>query len=172
MNSATHPVRRELSSRAANSVGAFPVLRRLPTALVLAEVRPTDNLQLAVLESGFRASGGLVTGDRLAAILAPHMAQPISRIARWIIHREIVNFKAYHQIWIPLFQFDEAHMAVRASILKVVIELRGVFDDLELAQWFVSPNPWLHEELPADLVRSAPHEVLQAARADRFVAAG
>jgi hypothetical protein len=45
-------------------------------------------------------------------------------------------------------------------------------DAWELAQWFSDPNQWLHGARPADLIRSNPFAVIQAARADRFIMAG
>jgi hypothetical protein len=58
------------------------------------------------------------------------------------------------------------------SVVDVVEELRDVFDDLELALWFVSPNAWLGHAAPVDLVNRDDETMLQAARADRFVAWG
>ena len=50
--------------------------------------------------------------------------------------------------------------------------LRSVFDEWELAEWFACPNSWLGGQTPASQVVLDEQAVVEAARADRFVAAG
>jgi hypothetical protein len=50
-----------------------------------------------------------------------------------------------------------------------VRELRGVYDDLEIADWFVRDNAFLDDRAPADVIGTRPQAVLDAARADRFI---
>jgi hypothetical protein len=52
----------------------------------------------------------------------------------------------------------------------VVRELRDVYDDEELARWFVGDNEALGGRVPADVVATEPDAVLEAARTDRFIA--
>jgi hypothetical protein len=54
----------------------------------------------------------------------------------------------------------------------VLAELRGVFDEAELALWFVSPNDWLAGDRPAMVMHKNLPGVLHAARADRYLANG
>ena len=63
-------------------------------------------------------------------------------------------------------------MSPRAGLQQVIGELREVFDDRELAEWFATPNCWLGGGAPAVRLASEPLAVIDAARADRFVAAG
>ncbi len=71
-----------------------------------------------------------------------------------------------------MFQFVLPSMTIHPGVGLVVRELSGVFDELELAQWFVTPNSWLAGALPAVLIYVDAEDVLAAARADRFIAAG
>ncbi len=58
------------------------------------------------------------------------------------------------------------------GVVAVTTELKDVFDDLELADWFIKANAWLGDDAPADRVITDPPAVLEAARADRFIARG
>jgi hypothetical protein len=73
---------------------------------------------------------------------------------------------------LPLFQFDPHTMSIRDEVLAVTAELRHVFDEWDIASWFVECNSWLGNRTPVVVVRENPTEVLEAARADRFIAAG
>ncbi|MGJ7511441.1 MbcA/ParS/Xre antitoxin family protein, partial [Variovorax sp. GT1P44] len=106
------------------------------------------------------------------ALLQRHTDQPISRLARWIVDRQIVTFEANSQRWIPMFQFEATDMRVLDGVSRSILELRDVFDDPELAEWFGTPNIWLTGRTPAELVRQEAHAVVEAARADRFVVSG
>jgi hypothetical protein len=98
--------------------------------------------------------------------------QPLSRLARWIVARDVVSFKCEGTTWLPLFQFDEAALSVLPAVTAVIQELADVFDDWELAAWFALPNNWLRGRAPVDALAGYPSEVREAARADRFIARG
>ncbi|MDM0059234.1 antitoxin Xre/MbcA/ParS toxin-binding domain-containing protein [Variovorax fucosicus] len=61
---------------------------------------------------------------------------------------------------------------IKPAHQQVLAELVSVFDGWALAIWFVQPNPWLNDRSPVDLLGLNLSGVLEAARADRFVAAG
>jgi hypothetical protein len=63
-------------------------------------------------------------------------------------------------------------MSIRPEAAAVLAELAGTFDDWELASWLAEPNAWLQGRTPVDALRAEPRAVLDAARADRFVARG
>jgi hypothetical protein len=54
----------------------------------------------------------------------------------------------------------------------VTAELTPAFTGWELADWFVEPNNWLDGVSPINELKADPDAVRQAARADRFIAAG
>jgi hypothetical protein len=61
-------------------------------------------------------------------------------------------------------------MTRRPELSQVFAELTPVYDPWELASWFAQANPWLAQRIPADMLYTDPSAVLQAARADRFIA--
>lgn len=128
--------------------------------------------QSAFLQSAFQRSGGLASSDHMALFLRSHCDQPVSMLARWIVRRQLVGFVWRSQTLIPMFQVDLQHCSVRAGIPETIAELTDAFDDVETITWFATPNSWLSGAAPADLVASDMQAVLQAARADRFVALG
>ncbi len=128
--------------------------------------------RLCDMQRAFRATGGLVSGDRLADMLRSRVDQPISLLARWIVDGRVISFEARGATWLPLFQFDPDGVDVTDGVRRVLGELRGVFDNWELVQWFATPNTWLDGASPVDVIADDPQAVVQAARTDRFVAAG
>ena len=118
------------------------------------------------------AFGGLARGDDLARLLEDRARGDFVSLARLIVSGRIFGFEWQRSFWIPMFQFDLDDLTVRRDLKPVVDELSGAFDGWRLAAWFVEPNDWLKQGRPIDLLDSNPSEVMQAARADRFVAAG
>jgi hypothetical protein len=92
------------------------------------DTRRDDADRLCDMQRALRATGRLVSGDRLADRLRSHVDQAISRLARWIVDHRVVSF--------------------------------------------ATPNACLDGASPAPAVADGPRAVVQAARADRFVAAG
>jgi hypothetical protein len=124
------------------------------------------------LRHAYRASCGVAVCDEVARLLRSHSDQPISQLARWIVSRQLVSFVWRSQTLIPLFQLDFTQMSVRPSVQQVIAELSDVFDDWDLANWFVRPNSGLAGSTPVKAISTDLPAVLQAARADRFVAIG
>lgn len=158
-------------------VPANETARRLPVSLgrrteASGESPAEDSLRLSTMQRAFRASGGLLGGDSVRGLLREGSDQPVSLLARWIVGRQIVSFDAHGQRWIPMFQFEPGTMSPSISVQRVIAELRDVFDDWELTQWFASPNAWLRGESPSDALIGDASSVLETARADRFVATG
>ncbi|MDB5858913.1 MAG: hypothetical protein JWQ76_2602 [Ramlibacter sp.] len=140
-----------------------PVLRRGPPA--------ASHEHLAMIHT-YQRRGGLVTCDQAAMLLGRHRDQPISQLARWIVAREVVSFVWQSETLVPLFQFELADMTLRRGASEVVAELAGAFDDLELAAWLTRPNCWLGDAAPVAVLDTDQPAVLQAARADRYLARG
>ncbi|WP_291010714.1 hypothetical protein [Hydrogenophaga sp.] len=130
--------------------------------------------------AAFADSGGMASGDELAQRLvdsASHAGgasglQATSQVARWILSRAVVTVLGPHGWMLPLFQFDLANAALKPSMAPVLSALHGVFDEAELALWFVSSNHWLEGDRPAMVMHKNLPGVLHAARADRYVARG
>jgi hypothetical protein len=128
--------------------------------------------QQAEMFRTYRRTGGLASGDEVTLLLRKRTAQPISLLARWIATQRAVSFTWKGQFLLPLFQFELSDMSVRAAVSAVLDELAGVFDDGELAAWFALPNAWLQGAAPVDVLDVEQAAVLNAARADRYVARG
>lgn len=124
-----------------------------------------------ILEA-FHASGGVATGNEVADLLRPRVDQPVSLVARWILSRQVITLAWRGAILLPLFQFDFARMCIRTCMHPVLSELSGAMDDAEVALWFGQPNVWLAGAMPADTIATNVAWVLEAARADRFIAKG
>lgn len=130
--------------------------------------------------AAFADSGGLVSGDEVAQRLVDSASlaggasgvQAISLVARWIVARSVVTVMGPHGWMLPMFQFDLTTATVKPSMAPVLAELRGVFDEAELALWFVSPNDWLAGDRPAMVMHQNLPGVLHAARANRYLASG
>ncbi len=128
----------------------------------------------------FAPSGGLVSGDELAELLRRHggghdelsQVQPVSLVARWIVTHSVISLDGPWGRMLPLFQFDLPRAAVHEAMRPLLSELRGAFEDTELAMWFVTSNDWLAGACPAQVMHTDLHAVRQAARSDRFVAVG
>lgn len=73
---------------------------------------------------------------------------------------------------LPTFQLDLATTTLKPSMEGVFSALHGVFDEAELALWFAPSNHWLQGDRPSMVMHMNPSGVLQAARADRYVAMG
>jgi len=131
--------------------------------------RPAPNSH-ALLQR-YLQHGGLADGDEVASRLRHRVDQPISTLARWIVAREVVVMPCA-SVLLPLFQFDFTTGRVKPAVAAVLAELRGVFDDRDLASWFATPNALLDATSPMACLDAQGHAVLDTARTDRFIAAG
>lgn len=101
----------------------------------------------------YQRAGGVESCDALAGRLRPHVAQPVSVVAHWLVERKIVAFDWHSRTFIPLFQFSLHDMSPRADVLQVVAMLAPVFDASQLALWFVQPNTALAGATPVERFR-------------------
>ncbi len=152
---------------------AHPAVRPHPP---LAPARPLsefgDAAAFAAMRAVYHRKGGLARGDDLARLLEDRARGDFVSLARLIVAGEVFGFEWRHGFWIPLFQFDLEDLSIRPGLRQVLAELASEFDGWRLTAWFVEPNAWLGGALPIDLMDSNLPEVVQAARADRFVATG
>jgi hypothetical protein len=132
--------------------------------------RRLEDRQFLDMSRNFDAQGGWVSGDEMSRRMRRHWDQPISVLANWVMKREIVNIVWHARILIPVFQFSSEDLQIRPVVRAALAELDSVFDDWEIAVWFAQPNAWLHEQPPLDLAARDDEAVIDAARADRFIA--
>ena len=153
----------------------LPVLRSAPP--VLRPTPPPSTPELAAdrgaaLAAAYRRHGGLASSDEVLRLMRPHADQAISRLARWIVTRRAISFTWHSCTFLPMFQFERADMSLKRAPNAIACELRAAFDEWDLAWWFVQPNSWLQDAAPIERIAADPESVLQAARADRFIALG
>ena len=132
---------------------------------------PSSTGFTAMLQA-YRATGGTARGDDLARLLQDRPNGGYVSLARLIATRKVFSFEWRNTYWVPMFQFDLADLSQRPGAQQVLVELNSEFDDWHAALWFTQPNVWLQGVKPVDLINTDLQAVLEAARADRFVAAG
>jgi hypothetical protein len=137
----------------------------------VAAVAPQDSLFITLL-NGFRSRGGLQRLSVLQAIRRDAWSTDvIEALPACIADRKVLGITWNHEAWVPDFQFD-GHGALKQPAAAVFLELTPSHCPWELATWFVTPSTWLQQVRPIDLLEIAPARVLEAARADRYVANG
>jgi hypothetical protein len=161
-------------------LSAAPVaLKQLLPQASTAEAAWTDFIsenardrQFIEMLRGFRETGGLARGDEVADMLLRATGHDVSLLARWIVTKQVLSFDWHGELWLPLFQFELATMERRENVRRVIAELSPAFDAWHLSCWFATPNSWLSGRAPVESLAIDLPAVLQAARADRFVAMG
>ena len=157
--------------------------RGTPTATLATQINRSNAavpLHWVSTAAAFSSSGGLVGGDDLAELIRQRCEvagwlpdfEPVSLVARWIVTRAVVSLHSPWGPMFPLFQFDLPTASVVDAMEPLLDELRPVFDDAELALWFVTANDWLGGARPASAMHLSLPAVMHAARADRFMASG
>lgn len=120
--------------------------------------------------AAFRATGGVVCGDDVAARMRQHERGDYVALARLIVSGAVFGFEWRHTYWIPMFQFDLQDLSVRPGPQRVARVLATEFDGWTQALWFAEPNAGLNRCRPVDLLASSLPEVIDAARSDRLIA--
>lgn len=129
----------------------------------------TDDQFIAML-NGYRGSGGLAREETLLTLYNRRCGLDAATLSNWIATREVIGFEWESRTWLPVFQFNQVDMMRSSALGPVLAELVPVYDSWELASWFAQPNSWLADRVPVDALEHDPSAVLQAARADRFIA--
>jgi hypothetical protein len=147
-------------------LGIAPALARQP-----ASVSAEDRLFIALL-NGYRSSGGL---NRFATLQAARRDDwgndVVQEVPARVAERRVLGIVWNRDLWVPDFQFDRSG-AIKPVAAAVFLELTASHDPGELAAWFVTPSTWLRDVRPIELIETAPSRVIEAARADRYVADG
>jgi hypothetical protein len=95
-------------------------------------------------------------------------AHPSSReITQWKRDRRVFTVPHQGRSLYPLFQFDEEGHP-RPVVAEVLATLGQQSRGWELALWFIADNGWLSGRRPADLLKTNPAAVSEAARHEAF----
>ena len=122
--------------------------------------------------AAYRDSGGLARTHELIGMFKRGDGGDTERLARWIVTRQVISIEWQDQTWFPWFQFDRDLGRPQSTVGQIIRELCSTLDDWEIARWFVQPNPWLDNGTPAENLKNRPADLLEAARASRFLAKG
>jgi hypothetical protein len=133
---------------------------------------PDRDYAFIELLNAFRPHGGLMRGDDLAELLVRRRRGDHAGLARMIVAGRMISFAWNHDYWVPVFQLDGYSLDVRRGPEAAMAQLCGVFDGWDAAVWFATPNPWLHDQTPLDLVDADADAVVNAARIARFLLKG
>ena len=133
---------------------------------------PSRDQAFIELLAAFRPHGGLMRGIDLADILVRRGQGDHAGLARMIVAGLVISFEWNHCYWVPAFQLDGYSLVVRSGAGRAIAHLAGVFDGWDAATWFATPNPWLSERAPVDVLEEDENAVANAARIARFVITG
>lgn len=149
------------------------------TAWTVAEHLPATTIDALACAGGFEAmrgafrpTGGMARGADLARLWADYQLGDVANLAELLRAGEVFGFDWNDDFWVPMFQFDLWDLSIRPGPRQVCADLGTELDDWNLAAWFARPNGSLSERRPVDLLGTDLLAVLDAARADRFVATG
>ena len=134
-------------------------------------VRSADQQFITMLDA-YRDTGGIARARELIQLCRSHGGPTVAMIAAWIDSRAVICFEWRADIWLPWFQFHRHDLTPHPQLVPVFGELNAVYDPWDSAGWFAEPNPWIAHRAPVDALLTDLPGVLQAARADRFIANG
>lgn len=126
----------------------------------------------AALALAYQSSGGIFRAEDLVRLAALGNGKDRTELIRSITSGQILSFQWRQSYWVPIFQFEIGGTVQKNCARQVILELTDTFDDWEKVVWFVQPNVWLEGARPLELMERQLPDVMHAARADRFVAAG
>jgi hypothetical protein len=106
---------------------------------------------------------GALTSAQVADLVGSEARNRSSLAHRWRKEGRLLGVSYRGTVWYPGFQFhdDEVVPAVAAVLHELT---RAGMSDWETALWFTTPNGWLDERRPVDLLLGQPEVVAEAAR--------
>ena len=128
--------------------------------------------EFVAVRTGFRAGGGLASGDELALRLHVLGEGGYARLARWVVARQVFSFAWSGNFWLPMFQFNSKDLSLQAGLAPVLAELADVMDGWAMAQWFTEVNVALQGQSPVQAWHQRWSDVFEAARMQRYVLMG
>lgn len=133
--------------------------------LPLGNASPSNGEFVKVLDA-YRDLGGLARAQEVASMTVSRCGPDVRTLALWILEGHLLSFEWQSQIWIPLFQFDRATMALHEGLIEVCSVLARTFAPWEQAIWFAQPNQALGDRVPAQVLALDCEAVAMAARGD------
>ena len=126
----------------------------------------------AALAAAYQSSGGIFRAEDLVRLASLGDGHGRAKLIDQITSGRVLSFQWRQSYWVPIFQFESGSTVQKNCAREVINELADTFDDWEKVVWFVQPNAWLGGGQPLVLMEHQLPEVVNAARADKFVAVG
>ncbi len=158
-----------------SSFRAKPVLGRGSVATACPDNCGLDcsaNHQFIAMLNSYQTTGGIARIEEVVELFKRREGPSIKVLAAWIERRQVICFKWRLDIWLPWFQFHCIDLVPHPQLSPIFAELTSVFDAWEMANWFARHNAWLGGRTPVGTLVTDLPAVLNAARADRFIANG
>ena len=157
------------------SSSAKPVLQRVPASTTCPDNCGLDrgaHHQFITMLNSYQATGGVACVEELVELFKRRGGPSVDVLATWIERRQVICFEWRLGIWLPWFQFHCVDLVPHPQLSPIFAELTSVFDAWEIANWFARHNPRLAGRTPVGTLVADLPAVLNAARADRFIANG
>ena len=148
-----------------------PMRSQAPSARPRRQAFTRDQQFVAMLDA-YRNTGGIASSDEITDVFQSCNGPDTATMGRWIASRAVLCFEWNQARWLPWFQFNRHTLRPHPQLAQVMAELAAVFDPWETATWFAQPSPWIAGKAPVDCLLEDLPGVLDAARADRFIANG
>jgi hypothetical protein len=116
----------------------------------------------------YRNSGGLARAQEVFTLFKARSDMDVMTLAHSIAQRAVLSLEWHADVWVPLFQFELQHMAVKRALAPVLAVLNPMCTPWELAHWCAQPHRLLDGQSPASALDAGANQVLRAACADRF----
>ena len=126
----------------------------------------------AALAVAYKSSGGIFRAEDLVRLATLGNGQGRAELIDQITSGSVLSFQWRQSYWVPIFQFESGSAVQKNCAREVIRELADTFNDWEKVVWFIQPNAWLGGGQPLVLMEHQLPEVVDAARADKFVAVG
>ncbi len=148
-----------------------PVRVRASANRAVQQARTRDQQFIFMIEA-YRNTGGIARSDEINHWIRRSGGPDPAALNQWIDNRTVLCFEWNDARWMPWFQFNRHTLHPHPQLAPLLAELAAVFDPWETANWFAMPSAWIGGRAPVDCLLSDMAGVLDAARADRFVANG
>jgi hypothetical protein len=161
-------------SQTFSSIDSRPKMGSSATASLISasSAEQPSSAGFVAMLAAYRSTGGTARAEELANLLQDHQRGNYTSLARLIATGKVFSFEWRETHWVPMFQFDMMDLSIKPGPAQVVAELRDALDGWSMARWFAEPNAGLDGARPVDSIDARLQDVLNAARADRWVVTG
>ena len=136
---------------------AMPRLSEPPTPTVIDQARRN-----AEIRANFMQQYEMLDAEQVHALYGSTAKNHSALAARWRSDKKIFAVEHRGKLLYPTFQFDvQGHP--KGIVAKVLAALGDAVGGWQTAIWFVTPNNWLDEKKPVDLLDREPARVLDVA---------